>query len=557
MPLKHRFTHAGQQKQLADERAAWRALAEAANGTPHHATILAIGTWGGGGVCTNVNDAHPQYAQWRAAHKILTKRARRERQRRQAAMAANGGLPNHPPPLAHLPCQVNPAIVARDTIRAAIMHTGTREGGATRLNPGGLYDATTPQLLTHLKRQLKRIEAVLSDVVAHQETHDLRALGHPPLQVFLTTEWYFRPAGRPHTAAEKANILAQLQALSRRFADWLIVPGSIYWSPDPLGNATVRVYNSAVALWAGSILVERRKRESHDIDHAVGYHERWGPDEIPADVGVPIPSTQAGFFTLHGRHFCLEICRDQRVGDALEGCLLMGVGPAAGAHVHLFTSNGTTVTDGFLPVRDQGLVLFCDGGGHNQRYLRVTRVNPPNHAPNIVPFTNYRLGFNAERTLMASAYRHMDNVTLFERAPGAHLTTFLAKYDALYAVPSSDPVLQGAINLAVAAVVPAPAGVNAANWTKGLRIQQILAGGVLPNGVPIPPNEIVAATPYAAALVGSGHDLEAASATNAATAALHLASTTQFNVAVANAFGGTVPIPNGAADLTVYDLVDL
>ena len=557
MPLTYRFTAAGKAKQLQDERAAWRALTEAAAGTAHHATLVAIGTWGVGGVCTNVNAAHPAYAQWLEAHKSFTLRARRERQRRQAAMAANGGAPNHPPPLAHLPCQVNPALNVRDTLLAAIMHTATREGGATRLAPGGNFDATTPQLLRHLKKQLKKIEAVLSDPVAQHEFHDLTSAGHPPLKVFLTTEWYFRPAGRPHTLAEKNQIVQSLEGLRREYPDWLLVPGSIFWSPDPLANATVRVYNTAVALWAGSVLRERRKRESHDIDHAVGYHERWGPDEVPGDVGVPAASTQPGFFQLHGRDFCLEICRDQRVGDALAGCLLGGVGPAAGADVHLFTSNGTTVTDGLLPVRHQGLVLFCDGANLNQRFLRVTRVNPVNHAPNVLPFTNYRAGFTAERNIMAAAYGHMDNITLIERAPSANLQAFLARYNALYAAPSSDPVLQAAVNVAVGLVVPAPAGPQQAVWTKGLRIQQILAGGALPTGVPIPPGEAADAAAYAHELVQSGVQLQAATATSAATTALHVAAGLQFNVVVANAFAGTTPIPNAAADLTVYQLVDL
>lgn len=557
MALTYRFTASGRLKQQADERAAWKALLAAAQGTPAAATILAIGTWNVAGDCTNVNNAHPNYQDWIEAHKIFTKRARRERQRRQIAQAANGGLPNHPVPNNHLPCQVNVLLNVRDTIRAAIMHTGTREGGATRLAPGGAFDAQTPALLGHLDKQLKKIEAALSDVALHQETHDLRAVGHPPLQVFLTSEWYFRPAGRPHTLAEKNNIVLALRTLSRKYPDWLLVPGSIFWSPDPLGNAKIAVYNTAVALWAGEVLCERRKRESHDIAHGIGYHERWGPDEVPPDVGVPVASTAAGFFAHQGRDFCLEICRDQRVGDALDGCLLGGVGPPTGALIQLFTSNGTTVTDGFLPVRDQGLVLFCDGGAGNQRFLRVTRVNPVNNAPNVLPFTNYRVGFTAERNLMASAYSHMDEVDLIDRAPSPDLQAFLVKYNALYGAPSSDAVLQGNIDLAVGAVLPAPAGVRQASWTKGLRIHEIVAGHQIPTGVAIPLAEEAAATNYALHLVGAGVDLTAATATGPATTLLHNAATAQFGVAVANAHGGTTAVANAAADLTLYNLVDL
>ena len=64
MALTYRFTASGRLKQQADERAAWKALRAAAQGTPAAATILAIGTWNVAGDCTNVNNAHPNYQDW-------------------------------------------------------------------------------------------------------------------------------------------------------------------------------------------------------------------------------------------------------------------------------------------------------------------------------------------------------------------------------------------------------------------------------------------------------------------------------------------------------------
>lgn len=559
MALTHRFTTAGKAKQLADERAAWTALAAAAVGTPLHAQILAIGAWNIAGACTNVNTAHVNYPDWLRAHQLFTKRARRERQRTQTAQALNGGLPNHPIPLAHLPCQVLPVLNVRDTLRAAIMHTGTREGGATRITPGGAHNGTTAQLLTHLKKQLKKIENELADVATHREQHDLRSAGHPPLQVFLATEWYFRPAGRPHTAAEKANIIVQLQALSRRFPDWLIVPGSIYWSPDPLANATVRVFNTTLALWAGSVLCERRKCESHDIDGADTHHERWGPDSAAPLAGIPAASAQPGFFTLNGREFCLEICRDHSVGDAVEGYLNAVGGPLPGAHVYLFTSNGTVIAPGFLPVQDNGLVLFCDGsGGGAQQYLRVNRVNPLNHAGNLVPFGNYRGAFVPERIGYSVASDHLDDATAIEHANAAPFAAFMLRYNALYGNPSSDAVLQGIINVAVGLIAPAPNGAGMMPWQKGLRIQRILAGGVLPTGVAIPAAQVLAMTPYANHLVLGGAGVSAAFANGVAvTGPARGVALAQFAVVTAAATGVTAAIPGAVADLRVYALVDL
>ena len=570
MPFKYRLTPSGKLKQLRDEASAWGLLIDALAGTPNHAQVNGLAVRNPLNVITGVNTGSPNFPRWRDAHKRLTLRARRDRQREQQAVAAGG--PYHATP--GVPLRVDPALVIRDTVRVAALHTRTSEdhGGGTMLQAVGNAKATLAQLHQHLEAVLTAIEDELLDAATHHVDHDLRAAGHAPLQILLATEWYFRIPNRPFTQAERDGILTSLQALSLRYPEWLIVPGSIYWSPDPLANASIRVFNQAPAFYGEAQLAIRTKRESHDIDSDLNVraHERWGPDYPTAVPLVAPPATITAAsqalcdFPLRGRNFCVEICRDQFVGDATKGYLNAG---QPGADVFLFLYNGTTPVPGFLPVVHNGIAVYCDGTGPGaHQFLRVTRAQPLTHnwaGPAMHPFLQYRNAFEPERDHDALSAHGFNEARLLENQNDPNLVAFLTSYDDVY-VRNMHPAFKTAIDgplgliMGVAALGAPVVAANPAKsyHEKGLRIQRILAGGVLPAGGLIPPAQIAAATPYATALVQFGSEEVLMRATTVATGALKTAAQTGFAVNTAALNPGVVPIP-GFYDLTLYQLQDL
>ncbi len=566
MPFTHRWTQSGKQKQREDEAKAWEMLIASLNGTPMHAQVNGLAIRNLAGQVTGVNSASPHYARWKKAHKLLTRRARSDRQREQAATAAGG--PYHALHPA-VPCRVDPTLNVRDTIRLAALTTRTLEdhGGGTMLSAGGVPatapKATLQQLHRHLEQVLRAIELELLDAAQHQEDHDLRAAGHPPLQILLGTEWYFRLPNRPFSQVERDGIITELEALSARYPEWLIVPGSIYWTPDPLGNARLRVFNQAPVLYGGALLACRTKREQHDIDSlpAVRAIQRWGPDEPvaapPYAIPAPIAAAQALCSFVHkGRTLCVEICRDQFVGDAVKGYLNAG---QPGADIFLFMSNGTTLTPGFLPVVNNGIAVWCDGSGvGSHEYRRVARANPLTHnwnAPGAHPFTTYRNAFEPERDHGALSNEGLCEVWRIEQQNHADYQAFMAWFTNVFGPANTHPVFKANIDAGLGAL-SANAMIRPYH-EKGRRIQRILLGGVLPTGAAIPPGQIAAITPYGAALVQFATENDQVDATSAATGGLKTAATAGFAVGTAVLNPGGVAVAGGFYDLHLYQLVDL
>ncbi|GHG72741.1 hypothetical protein [Comamonas sp. JC664] len=567
MPFTFRWTASGKRKQREDELRAWELLIAALNGTAMHAQVNGLAIRGPTGQLTGVNTASPHYARWRHAHKRMTRRARSDRQREQAAVAAGG--PYHALHPA-LPCRVDPALNPRATLRLAALSTRTLEnyGGGTMLMAGGMANvapkATLPQLHRHLEQVLEAVEDELLDAARHREEHDLRAADQPPLQILLGTEWYFRIPHRPFSQVERDGIITDLEALSARYPEWLIVPGSIYWTPDPLGNARLRVFNEAPVLHGGTCITRHTKREQHDIDQTqqVRAVQRWGPDEPVAAPPYAIPPGIAATqglcsFAFKGRTVCVEICRDQFVGDAVQGYLNAA---QPGADLYLFLSNGTTLTPGFLPVVHQGIAVWCDGSGvGTHQYHRVTRANPLTHngagpgAPH--PFTTYRNAFVPERDHGVLSNEALCEVWRIEEANTPDFQAFMTRFHQVFGAASTDLALKTAIDAGLG-----PLSANALVQPlhqKGLRIQQVLAGGALPTGTPIPPAEAAAVTAYAQALVAFATENDLAEATAATTQGHRTAAVNAFAVNTAALTPGVVAVANGPYDLHLHQLVDL
>src|SRR5215469_9948610 len=367
MPLNYRWTAGGKAKQVRDELEGWKLIRQACEGTASQATVDAVVSAWAGTVPTAINTQHANYAPWRAAHKRATLRARLERQRLQHVAAlglAAAGVAS--------PHQINPATAGHHTLRIAILCEPTSTANGTTI--AGQNRRTTAQLMTRLDDVLSNIEATLAVRATNREDHDLRALGFRPIQVFVGPEWYFRQYDRPYTQVERDAIVQQLQDLSRRFPDWLLMPGTIYWTPDNLPAATFRIFNQAVILYAGNIVATRTKRNPQDIDPNQAYKERWGPDSalgLPASV---LPATLQVAHIQHppapqpgSREWCFDICRDHPAGEAMSHYV-----NNAGADIYVLTSNGTTIRDNFIPTRNNGVAIYCDGGANVKATYTIT-----------------------------------------------------------------------------------------------------------------------------------------------------------------------------------------
>jgi hypothetical protein len=488
VPLTFRWTPSGRVKQRLDEQAGWTRLVAAVNGTPSQASVAAATHPGGA-----PNKHHANYAQWRDAHRVMTRRARQERQRQQQIAAAG------PPVLGNvLPCHVDPALVVRQTIQIAIMReptsevTGTLIGAATGRSPA--------QLLAHLREVLGALEEELVVRARHQEAQDLTINGTPPFKLIVASEWYFRPPGRAYTIAEKNAIVTGVEAVSRAFPDWLMVPGSIYWSPDPPAQPIVRVYNQAVVLFAGNVIQTRTKRNEHDIPVQTVDHETWGmnfPAVLPP--GIAPASLQPAIFAHAGRDYCVDICRDHFVGEG--ACGFAATAPASpGAHVYVVTSNNTAITPEFVAARHNGILVHCDGGTTTWVVNRVTRGTGLN-ALN-AQLLAYQVAFAAQR---APGLTYSDALIRVanDRLDPAYLT-FMPRYQATMALPA-DPTtvnVQNALALAGAAH-----NLNA-DTQQAFRITRVLGPPALAvGGAVATPAEGIAMTTYAGHLGTQGTSL--------------------------------------------------
>ncbi|MHC5109561.1 MAG: hypothetical protein ACYTHJ_06745 [Planctomycetota bacterium] len=536
MALTYRFTDEGKQKQAADELEGWKAICNTTQGQQNTDVNAVVSQRDAAGVPTAIDTNHANYAAWKDAHKNFTKKARQERQRQQEAAA-------NPPPAAGpiQACHVDPALNVRDTIRVAILDRATSETAGTRL--GKNSGRSIADLLKHIDKSLENTDKELARRDRHQEAHDLRIQGHPPVRVFVAAEWYFRPEGTAYTPAQKQTIITGLEKISRKYTDWLIIPGSIYWTPDNLANPPVNVYNQAPVLFAGAVIKTRTKWNEHDIPtERQDTHEIWGMDNpavLPA--GVTAASTQTAIFNNQGIDWCLDICRDHYVGEGVRGY----AATAAGADVYVVISNDTAIADEFIAAINNGILIHCDGAAQGVHVYRVTRPGGLN-ALN-AQITNYNTAFVAERNQSLALATAQRQQAVFANDP--HYQTFINRYRGFAGGVSSDPVLKGQLETLCTG------NDNLNNWTReAFFIEEILTNNHTIGGQPT--------TAAEQASMGNFYPLkrqegmaadalaQATPAKTAAKAALAAAATvTKNEIAqqIAHAPAG---------DLSVYELID-
>jgi hypothetical protein len=544
LTLKFRWTQSGRVKQQQDELAAWQSLVASVQGTGSQASVAAATVVGGGGAVVGFNTAHANYALWRDAHRVLTRRARVERQRQQQVAAA--GLPAIG---AVQPCQVDAALAVRQTLQIALLEEPTSDVAGTRLS--GNNGKSVAKLLAHMRAVLDAVDDELNVRARHREAQDLTISGMPPLKLFVAPEWYFRPPGRAYTTAERAAVITGLEAISRSYPDWLLVPGSIYWSPDPPANAIIRVWNQAPVLYAGELLLTRTKRNEHDIPVPMQNRETWGMNNPAALPGaIAAPSLQPAIFNHGAREWCVDICRDHFVGEGACGYAATAPG-SAGAHVYVVTSNTTALADCFLAARNNGVVVHCDGGTSTWRVYTMGRAGGGLAAIN-AQLLAYQIAFAAQRApslTFADAQIHVAH----DRLDPAYLT-FRPRFDHTMALLGDPTTIAVTGALAIAG---APHNHNDST-REAFRIEDVILNNRVVNGAAPTPAEQVAMTAYVNHLRTQGvalHQLTALTVPgNPAEVAKNalIAAAGAINRVQVNALG---PAPHPSASL--FPLIDI
>ncbi len=549
MAFTFRFTKKGKAKQAKDELLGWGLLEKACGGTASSAQVRALTlNRDGNNDPSEINTDHANYSLWIDAHKVFTKWARIERQLWQEIEAAL--LSNDPVQ----PCMdelVPDEEDLRETIRIAILKEETSEADGTSLK--GKKRRTIPQLISHLKNVLEGLDKELRNRGRHRNDHILRIHDYPPTRVLVVSEWYFRPAGSAYTQDEKDDILEQLREISRKYADWLIVPGTIYWTTDDLTDQTIKVFNQAVVFSAGQILRTRTKNNAHDIAPEDEIKHRWGPDNPPLPLAITAASMQVARFNHKNIHWCLDICRDHAVG---EGANYYVNAANAGAQVYIITANGTTISDNFLAVRNNGLTIFCDGKGAGvEAVYRVTRPVALNNGPLGILFNNYWNAFQPQKAYDVQMTQY-DNANNIRKLSPLYID-FKRRFDALFADISSDQALKTQIDQIVQPALP---NINDQTHLRfeleeANRITQLTANGVLPTGTNLTIDEIALMNAYAQDLINHDTAYNNLMSSRGAVNDTKRAYYTQ-SAATKTTITGTVRV-NKFSRLALYNLIDV
>ncbi|MDC0723585.1 hypothetical protein [Nannocystis bainbridge] len=174
-------------------------------------------------------------------------------------------------------------------------------------------------------------------------------------KLYVAPEWMFRrSAGAPYSTAEFKRIAARVTAISNKYPDWLIIPGTVYYG-EPIGDGKFFVRNEALVAHAGDLRVVSKQHEQD----AMAANEVWYPR--------PNESTR---FKAGGHTYAVEICRDHYKAIAAEESDDL-------VDFHVITSNGVAVAPHAVAARDGGLVVHVDGQfGATTVYRVQWRENP-------------------------------------------------------------------------------------------------------------------------------------------------------------------------------------
>lgn len=220
--------------------------------------------------------------------------------------------------------------------------------------------------------RVKLLRALLTDARDRArpsaQEKEAKDAGDRVQRVFAAPEWLFRRGQAKHVdlADETASyrpqmsradvdvLLAELKKLSADFPEWVIVPGTIFYTRSAPGVRPQEVVNVAPVLHGGAA-IELHKKNEYDV-LAPGF-ETWGGGNVQSG------STR---FTAGGLRYAVEICRDHKVRVAARESTSL-------VDFQIVVGNGVPVMPAAVIVRDGGIVLHVDGAEGRVTVYRVTR----------------------------------------------------------------------------------------------------------------------------------------------------------------------------------------
>jgi hypothetical protein len=215
-----------------------------------------------------------------------------------------------------------------------------------------------------LADMLRRADGNLPAATAEQGALDADG---QVMRVFAAPEWLFRRSDRPLTEQEKDDILAQLTHLAAEYPQWLIVPGTIFFTTSPPGALVNDVFNIAPVFHEGQV---RLLTKQHEQDALVTAADRISAPWKTLERWAAAGSESRIFTTGDGLRYAVEICRDHVRRMALLDADLQTV------DVQIVVSNGVELQTDSIIARHNGVVIQVDGAGGRVTAHRVVRNRP-------------------------------------------------------------------------------------------------------------------------------------------------------------------------------------
>jgi hypothetical protein len=282
----------------------------------------------------------------------------------------------------------------------------------------------------------RTVDELFASIDLAQTSIDRDGKTDDDLNIFLAPEWYFRKHGAvPFTHREMRKIVEDIKtkSLNPKYANWLIVPGTVYFGmgydgvdfATPLAVAAktdIETYftlkkqlaaddsplrdepgapthfligNVGVVVYQGKLVNYRFKIFEHDIhdDAKASKREQWAYERMPLMDAINQSGPALFGVTHKGKSFSFahEICREHMMQTAalkfarrhkVKDPPVPKKPGVDGVDIHLLVCNDVGLQAPSIVARDAGFFLHCEGKGDDTNNVyAIKRAAPPSITP--------------------------------------------------------------------------------------------------------------------------------------------------------------------------------